>query len=179
CLLARRLVEAEVPFITVFWKENKSKFAKKCNSAGGWDTHGNNFVCLEKYLLPRFDRPFSALIEDLDDRGLLDQTLLMVNSEMGRKPKIGDPRSGGEKGQGRDHWTHAMSVLMAGGGIRGGQAYGTSDRHAAYPADLPVAPEDIAKTVYHAMGIDDLTAVDKGGRPYNLMEEGRPLTELF
>ena len=103
----------------------------------------------------------------------------MVNSEMGRKPKIGDPRSGGEKGQGRDHWTHAMSVLMAGGGIRGGQAYGTSDRHAAYPADLPVAPEDIAKTVYHAMGIDDLSAIDKGGRPYNLMAEGRPITELF
>ena len=72
-----------------------------------------------------------------------------------------------------------MSVLMAGGGIRGGQAYGTSDRHAAYPADLPVAPEDIAKTVYHAMGIDDLTAIDKGGRPYNLMAEGRPILELF
>ena len=121
----------------------------------------------------------SGLLDDLSERGLLDQTLVMVNSEMGRKPKIGDPRSGGEKGQGRDHWTHAMSVLMAGGGIRGGQAYGTSDRHAAYPADLPVAPEDIAKTVYHAMGIDDLTAIDKGGRPYNLMEEGRPLIELF
>ena len=98
---------------------------------------------------------------------------------MGRKPTIGDPRSGGKTGQGRDHWTHAMSVLMAGGGIQGGQAYGTSDRHAAYPADLPVAPEDIAKTVYHAMGIDDLTAVDKGGRPYNLMDEGHPIKALF
>jgi hypothetical protein len=72
-----------------------------------------------------------------------------------------------------------MSVLMAGGGIRGGQAYGTSDRHGAYPADLPVAPEDIAKTVYQAMGIDDLTAVGKGGQPYNLMAEGHAIKALF
>jgi len=179
-LMARRLVEAGVPFVSVFWKGNKKLAeSKNCKSGGGWDTHGNNFVCLKEVLLPELDRCFTALLDDLSERGLLDQTLVMVNSEMGRKPKIGDPRSGGEKGQGRDHWTHAMSVLMAGGGIRGGQAYGTSDRHAAYPADLPVAPEDIAKTVYHAMGIDDLTAIDKGGRPYNLMEEGRPLTELF
>jgi len=179
-LMARRLVEAGVPFVSVFWKGNKKLAeAKNCKSGGGWDTHGNNFGCLKDVLLPELDLCFTALLGDLSERGLLDQTLVMVNSEMGRKPKIGDPRSGGEKGQGRDHWTHAMSVLMAGGGIRGGQAYGTSDRHAAYPADLPVAPEDIAKTVYHAMGIDDLTAVDKGGRPYNLMAEGRPIIELF
>ena len=179
-LMARRLVEAGVPFVSVFWKGNKKLAeAKNCKSGGGWDTHGNNFTCLKDVLLPELDRSFSALLDDLGERGLLDQTLVMVNSEMGRKPKIGDPRSGGAKGQGRDHWTHAQSVLFAGGGIRGGQAYGTSDRHAAYPADLPTAPEDIAKTVYHAMGIDDLTTVDKGGRPYNLMEEGRAITELF
>ncbi len=179
-LMARRLVEAGVPFVSVFWKGNKKLAeAKKCKSGGGWDTHGNNFGCLKEVLLPELDQSFGALLEDLADRGLLDETLVMVNSEMGRKPKIGDPRSGGEKGQGRDHWTHAQSVLFAGGGIRGGQAYGTSDRHAAYPADLPIAPEDIAKTVYHAMGIDDLTVFDKGGRPYNLMEEGRPITKLF
>jgi len=93
-LLARRLVEAEVPFITVFWKENEA-IADKCKSAGGWDTHGNNFGCLKENLLPEFDQAFSALVEDLHQRGLLDQTLVMLTSEMGRKPKIGDPRSGG------------------------------------------------------------------------------------
>jgi hypothetical protein len=177
-LLARRLVEAGVPFVTVFWKENE-KLAEKCKSAGGWDTHGNNFGCLKEHLLPEFDRAFSALLADLHDRGLLDQTLVLVNSEMGRTPKIGDPRSGGPGGAGRDHWTHCLSVLMAGGGIRGGQVYGASDRLAEFPADRPVSPADIAKTVYHAAGVRDLQAVDSQGRPYNLLEEGRAITELF
>jgi hypothetical protein len=177
-LLARRLVEAEVPFVTVFWKGDK-ELDSLCKSGGGWDTHGNNFNCLKDRLLPEFDRPFAALLSDLDDRGLLDETLVLVSSEMGRKPKIGDPRSGGPHGAGRDHWTACMSVLMAGGGIRGAQTYGTSDRHAEYPSSKPVAPEDIAKTVFYAMGIDDLAASDQLGRPFNLMEEGRPLVELF
>ena len=77
--------------MTVFWKEHENKFAKKCKSAGGWDTHGNNFNCLKEDLLPEFDQGFSALIEDLEQRGMLDETLLLVTSEMGRKPKIGDP----------------------------------------------------------------------------------------
>lgn len=177
-LLARRLVEAEVPFIGIFWKENPT-WKSKCRSAGGWDTHGNNFNCLKDRLLPEFDQSFSALVEDLSQRGLLDQTLVMVTSEMGRKPKIGDPRSGGQKGAGRDHWLHCMSTVFAGGGMNGGQTYGTSDAHAAYPADLPVAPEDISKTVYHAMGIDDLSAVDRQGQRISLMEEGEPITALF
>lgn len=177
-LLARRLVEAGVPFVTVFWMENE-KIAGKCKSAGGWDTHGNNFNCLRENLLPEFDRGFSALVEDLDQRGLLDETLLLVTSEMGRTPKIGDVRSGGIAGAGRDHWTHCMSVVMAGGGIRGGQAYGSSDRRAEYPADKPVTPAHVAKTVYHAMGIRDLEATDKDGRVFNLLAEGAPLTELF
>ncbi|MCI0462578.1 MAG: DUF1501 domain-containing protein, partial [Gemmataceae bacterium] len=164
-LLARRLVEAGVPFVTVFWMESE-KIANKCKSAGGWDTHGNNFNCLKEHLLPEFDRGFSALIDDLAQRGLLDTTLLMVTSEMGRKPKIGDPRSGGPSGAGRDHWTHCMSVLLAGGGIRGGQTHGASDRRGEYPADRRVTPADIAKTVYHAMGIRDLEARDKENRPY-------------
>jgi uncharacterized protein (DUF1501 family) len=148
-LMARRLVEAEVPFVSVFWKGNKKLAeAKNCKSGGGWDTHGNNFKCLSDVLLPEFDQAFSALLEDLNDRGLLDQTLVLVNSEMG-------------------------------GGIRGGQTFGTSDRVAAYPADLPVAPEDVAKTVYHAMGIDDLTATDRTGRAFQLLDEGRILSELF
>jgi hypothetical protein len=177
-LLARRLVEAGVPFITVFWKENE-KIADQCKSAGGWDTHGNNFNCLKDFLLPEFDRGYSALLEDLSNRGLLDTTLVMVTSEMGRQPKIGDPRSGGQGGAGRDHWTHSLSVLLAGGGIRGGQTYGATDRLAAYPAIDPVTPADIAKTVYHAMGIDDLQAQDPQGRPFHLLEEGRPLVQLF
>jgi hypothetical protein len=177
-LLARRLVEAGVSFVTVFWKGDK-EVDKLCKSGGGWDTHGNNFNCLKDRLLPEFDRPFSALLEDLHQRGLLASTLVMVTSEMGRKPKVGDPRSGGSYGAGRDHWTACQSVLLAGGGIRGGQVYGASDRRAEYPFDLPVGPEHIARTVFHAMGIDDLHATDREGRPFHLMDEGRPLTELF
>lgn len=177
-LLARRMVEAEIPFITVFWKENEA-IKKQCKSAGGWDTHGNNFRCLKEHLLPEFDRAFSALVEDLHERGLLDQTLVMVTSEMGRKPKIGDPRSGGASGAGRDHWTHCQSVLMAGGGIQGGQTFGSSDRLGEYPAERPVSPADIAKTVYFATGIKDLQARDAQGRTYNLLDAGHPMTALF
>lgn len=178
-LMARRLVEAGVPFITVFWKTDLKRLAKKCRSGGGWDTHGNNFTCLKEDLLPDFDRGFSALIEDLADRGLLDETLLLVTSEMGRKPKIGDPRSGGQSGAGRDHWTYCLTDVMAGGGIQGGQVYGASDKYAERPAENRVTPAHITKTVYHAMGIDDLTAYDNLGRPYNLLDEGEVLTSLF
>ncbi len=180
-LLARRLVEVGVPFVTVFWLGAGvgTPLAKKCSSAGSWDTHGNNFNCLKDDLLPEFDRGFSALIEDLADRGLLDETLLLVTSEMGRTPKVGDPRSGGVSGAGRDHWTHCLTDLLAGGGIRGGQTYGSSDRFGEYPAERPLTPADITKTVYHAMGIDDLTAVDAQGRPYHLLAEGQPVLDLF
>ena len=180
-LMARRLVEAGVPFVTVFWKVDgiDSKLAKKCRSAGGWDTHGNNFNCLKTDLLPRFDQCYSALLEDLAQRGLLDSTLVMLTSEMGRKPKIGDPRSGGTTGGGRDHWTACQSVVLAGGGIRGGQTYGKTDEFAEYPVEKRMGPESIAHTVYHAMGIDDLTATDSAGRLFNIVEKGRPLTELF
>lgn len=178
-LAARRLVEAEVPFITVFWRGDPDRLNKKCASGGGWDTHGNNFNCLKEDLLPEFDQAFSALIEDLSQRGLLEKTLVLVTSEMGRKPKIGDPRSGGASGSGRDHWTHCMTNVLAGGGVRGGQVVGSSDRLAEYPANRPLTPADIAKTVYHAMGIHDLEARDLQGRPYHLLSEGKPLLELF
>jgi uncharacterized protein (DUF1501 family) len=177
-LLARRLVEAGVPFVTVFWKGNE-EVSKLCKSGGGWDTHGNNFNCLKDRLLPEFDRPFAALLDDLHQRGLLPKTLVLVSSEMGRKPKVGDPRSGGPFGAGRDHWTACMSVLLAGGGIRGGQVYGASDKRGEYPFDNVVAPEDIARTIFHAMGIDDLTAQDREGRPYRLMEEGAAIKAIF
>jgi uncharacterized protein (DUF1501 family) len=177
-LMARRLVEAGVPFVTVFWKGDK-ELDTLCKSGGGWDTHGNNFNCLKDRLLPEFDRPFSTLLDDLHQRGLLASTLVLVSSEMGRKPKIGDPRSGGVGGAGRDHWTACQSVLLAGGGVQGGQVFGTTDKRAEYPDQNPVAPEHIARTVFHAMGIDDLHAVDREGKPFHLMEDGRPLTELF
>jgi uncharacterized protein (DUF1501 family) len=176
--MARRLVQAGVPFVTVFWKEDES-IAKQCKSAGGWDTHGDNFNCLKKYLLPQFDRAFSALMEDLSSSGLLDDTLVLVTSEMGRMPKVGDRRSGGKIGAGRDHWTACMSVLMAGGGIQGGREVGATDGRAEYPKHRPIDPADVVKTVYHAMGITDLEATDPLGRPYNLLEEGKPLVELF
>ncbi len=177
-LMARRLAESGVPFITVFWRENQD-IKTKCRSAGGWDTHGSNFKCLSDYLLPEFDRGYSALIEDLSNRGMLDDTLVLVSSEMGRKPKIGDRRSGGVAGAGRDHWTACQSVVMAGGGIRGGQTYGKTDKYGELPIENVVGPEDITKTVYHAMGVTDLNATDRAGRPINLLSEGRAITELF
>lgn len=179
-LLARRLVQAGVPFVTVFWMgDTKAADARKCASGGGWDTHGNNFDCLKNDLLPQFDQGFSALVEDLAGSGLLDETLLLVTSEMGRKPKIGDPRSGGPNGAGRDHWTHCLTDVMAGGGIRGGQTFGSSDRFGEYPANNQVTPADVTKTVYHAMGIHDLTAQDNQGRPYQLLEAGNVIEKLF
>lgn len=98
---------------------------------------------------------------------------------MGRTPKIGDPRSGGMAGAGRDHWTHCQSVLFAGAGIRGGQSYGSSDRRGEYPADHPVTPAHIARTLDHAMGIDDLQFTDREGRAMDLLADGKPLVELF
>lgn len=180
-LLARRLVEAGVPFITVFWLGTGvgSPLAKKCRSAGSWDTHGSNFTCLKDHLLPEFDQCFSALVEDLSQRDLLATTSLLVTSEMGRKPKIGDPRSGGTSGAGRDHWTHLLTNVVGGGGIQGGRVYGSSDRLGEYPKDKPVTPAHVAHTIFHAMGIKDLMARDAQGRPYRLLEEGTPLYDLF
>jgi hypothetical protein len=177
-LMARRLVEAGVPFVTVFWKEDVS-LNKKCASAGGWDTHGNNFHCLKDNLLPEFDRGYSALLEDLDDRGMLHDTLVAVTSEMGRRPRIGDRRSGGVEGAGRDHWTACQSVLLAGGGIRGGQILGESDARAEYPLNRPIAPGDITKTVYYSMGLNTDRAPDANSLPSDLFGTGKPLTELF
>ena len=175
-LLARRLVEAGVSFVTVFFQYDP--MLNRC-SGGSWDTHWQNFRCLSEFLLPDFDRPYSALLADLEERGLLDETMVVVNSEMGRKPRIGDPRSDGVSGQGRDHWTHCMSVLLAGGGIQGGQVYGSSDRIGAYPEDMPVTPAHITKTIYRAMGVNDLEAVDAEGLPFQLLEDGYSLDTLF
>lgn len=168
-LLARRLVEAGVPFVCVHW------IGRKVGAGLSWDTHSDNFGQLKNVLLPAFDAGFSALLEDLESRGLLEETVVLVAAEMGRTPKVGDPRTGGQGPPGRDHWIHCQSALLAGGGIRG-QLYGASDRIAAYPADRPVYPEDLAATVYHALGIDQhLAFTDREGRTQSLLDEGQPL----
>ena len=172
-LMARRLVEAGVPFVSVQWQARKNR-EEMCY---GWDTHANNFYCLRNYLLPYLDRGFSALLEDLDERGLLDETLVVLLSEMGRKTRIGDPRPGGSNG--RDHWVHCQTVLFAGGGVRRSFVLGASDQTASYPIERPVGPEDLAATIYHALGISDLTAQTRDGRRINLLDDGEAMTELF
>jgi hypothetical protein len=161
CLLARRLVEAGVPMVTL-------------NSVGNrdWDTHGNNFKELKDTLLPPMDRGVSALLEDLSTRGMLDETLVIWMGDMGRTPRM-------NKGAGRDHWSFCYSVMMAGGGIRGGQVLGSSDRAAAYPSTYPISPGDIATTVYHCLGIDPQTHVtDQQGRPL-VIGNGTPIYSLL
>lgn len=167
-LLARRLIEAGIPLVTVHW------VGRKVGAGLSWDTHSDNFNQLKQTLLPPFDSGYSALLTDLQERGLLDETLVLVYAEMGRTPKIGDPRPGGTNG--RDHWVNCLSVLFAGGGIRGGQVYGASDAIAAFPATRPVYPEEIAATVYAAAGIrENLQHRDRDGRTINLAEDAEPL----
>jgi hypothetical protein len=161
-LLARRLVEAGVPLVTVNWARDDAF----------WDTHADNFNLLKNSLLPPFDLGFSALIEDLHQRGLLDETLVVCLGEFGRTPKV-------NRQAGRDHWAACNSVVLAGGGVRGGQVYGASDRIAAYPCTAPVSPSDLSATIYHALGLDIHTPLrDHLGRPLPL-STGRPLGELF
>jgi hypothetical protein len=157
CLLARRLVEAGVPLVTVYSFGNRD-----------WDTHGSNFKTLKNTLLPPTDRGLSALLCDLENRGLLDETLVVWMGDMGRTPKI-------NREAGRDHWSFCYSVVMAGGGVRGGQVYGASDRSAAYPSTNPVGPGDVAATIYHCLGVDPRTDVtDQQGRPF-VVSTGKPI----
>jgi uncharacterized protein (DUF1501 family) len=136
-----------------------------------WDTHANNFKLLKDSLLPPFDRGFAALLEDLDQRGLLDQTLVVCLGEFGRTPQINAQA-------GRDHWAACNTVVFAGAGVRGGQVFGASDRIAAYPATNPVSPGDVAATIYHLLGVAPDTEIrDRQGRPQQLVD-GRPLTQL-
>lgn len=158
CLLARRLVEAGVRLVTVNWERDDAY----------WDTHANNFVDHKNKLLPNMDRGFSALLEDLEVRGLLQETLIVWLAEFGRTPKI-------NAAAGRDHWAPCNTVLLAGAGIPGGQVYGASDRTAAYPLRDPVTPEDLASTIYHLLGIDPhLMLRDPEGRPLAL-SHGEPV----
>jgi hypothetical protein len=160
-LMARRLVEHGVPLVTVYWNQIEDD----------WDTHQRETERLKR-LLPPTDQAVSALLEDLGTRGLLDDTLVVWMGEFGRTPKIED------KG-GRGHWGRCYSVVMAGGGIRGGQVYGKSDRHAGYPAENPVGPADIITTMYHCLGIDSETEItDRQGRPQKLCL-GSPIRPLL
>ena len=169
CLLARRLIEADVRFVNVY-------FARGIGGKGsqGWDTHQENFKDLRERLLPMTDQTVPTLINDLQQRGLLDETLVLWMGEFGRGPKIGD-----RDGKGRGHWPECYTVMMAGGGVRGGAVYGASDAQGAYPADNPVGPEDITATLYHALGLDPQAEIlDAVGRPFPLTP-GRPIHELF
>jgi hypothetical protein len=166
CLLARRLVEAGVPLVTVYWN------SPHIDDLQHWDTHKNSFDRLQNHLLPHFDRGITALLDDLQERGFLDDTLVVWMGEFGRTPKL-------NKNAGRDHWGFCQSVLMAGGGVRGGQVYGSSDASAAYAAELPVSPDDLAATIFHVLGIPLHQEMrDPQGRPLPLCT-GKPVTGLF
>lgn len=154
CLLARRLAEAGVPLINVHF----------CHTpVGSWDTHSRHFQQMKDYLCPIFDRSLAALITDLDERGLLEQTLVLPTAEFGRTPRV-------NSAAGRDHWPWVYSVAMAGGGTRPGVVYGSSDNIAAYPTSNPHDPKDLAATVYHLLGVPENTIIhDQTNRPHSLV----------
>jgi hypothetical protein len=159
CLLARRLVEAGVTFVTV--------------DMGGWDTHSNNFNELKTRNLPRFDQAFGTLVEDLAQRGLHEKVLVFVMGEFGRTPRINSTA-------GRDHWPGANAVVYAGGGLKMGQAVGATDARAEYPAEKPYSPQDVLATVYHVLGIDPHHVfMDEANRPLPVVNYGNPIPELL
>lgn len=163
-LMARRLIEHGVDLVCVNWHQDKKNF---------WDTHGNNFNRLKNDLIPPADQALAALLTDLADRGLLDETIVAWVGEFGRNPVITAANSG------REHWPYCYSGLLAGGGIAGGAVYGVSDRQAAYPVTAPVTPQDYAATILHALGVPaDTTVSDVAGRPHRVYG-GQPIETLF
>ena len=159
CLLARRLVEVGVRCVAIDF--------------GSWDTHKQNFSSLKDRLLPPFDQGVAGLLEDLKTRGLLENTVVWCTGEFGRTPKINN-------NAGRDHWARAMSMIMAGGGIKGGQVIGATDENAAEPVTHPYSPDDAAASFLHALGIDYHQEYDTPtGRPVMISREGNPIPELF
>ncbi len=158
-LVARRLVEAGVPFVSV----HQEIFGKNGHS---YDMHENNFGMLRDFNLPLLDQVYPALIEDLEARGLLDSTLVVVMGEMGRSPRINAKA-------GRDHWPQCGFSLLTGGGVRAGTVYGATDRHAAYPVSHPVSPGDFVATIYQALGVDPHSTVPgRDGRPVPIAHGG-------
>jgi uncharacterized protein (DUF1501 family) len=157
-LLARRLVEAGVRFVTIH--------------NGGWDHHSNILTGM-KSRLPSMDRSIGVLIDDLEQRGLLENTLVCVMGEFGRTPRVNGSA-------GRDHWGNVMSVLLGGGGLRGGQIVGASNSKAESPLDTPLKPADVWATIYRAMGIDLETAfLNHAGRPTPINNYGQPISQLL
>jgi len=158
-LAARRLIEAGVRFITV--------------GLGGWDTHAGNFGALRNNLLPQLDRTLGALLSDLDQRGLLDSTLVYCAGEFGRTPKV-------NRAAGRDHWAQSMAVLLAGGGIKKGYAHGATDGQGAAPAADACSPDDVAATVFRCLGVDPRHELQTGsGRPITVFREGKVIDKLI
>jgi hypothetical protein len=173
-LLARRLIEAGVRLVTIYWGGALNE------PDDYWDTHKGNFPKQKDKLLPQFDQCFSALLADLDQRGLLDTTFVIAMGEFGRTPKIGQiTANAGTDATGRDHWPFCYSLVVAGGGIRPGQVIGASDENAAFPADRPVTPDDFLATIYHVLGVNlQAEIVDQQHRPLPITR-GEPVLELF
>jgi uncharacterized protein (DUF1501 family) len=163
-LMARRLVEHGVPLVSVNWHNDGKNF---------WDTHGDNFNRLKNELIPPADMALSALLSDLEERGMLDETIVAWVGEFGRRPQITAANAG------REHWPFCYSGILAGGGIRPGMVYGSSDKHAAYPASDPVTPQDFATTILHAMGLPtESTLLDREERPHRIAS-GRVIHDLL
>jgi hypothetical protein len=163
CLMARRLVESGVRFVTVHYD---------CCDGYSWDSHLHSDD-VKNHLMPTFDQGASALIEDLEQRGLLGETLVVALGEMGRTPRA-------NARWGRNHWSTLFPVMLAGGGVRGGTTYGRSDAIAEFPVETPVTPEDLAATLYHALGIaPDLAVPDAEGRPTAIVQGGVPVQSIF
>ncbi len=169
-LTARRLIEAGVRFVNVTWDLFWGPVQVDYDA---WDTHTNNFSILKQNKLPGFDQTMHALMTDLQERGLLDETLIVVTSEMGRTPRING-------NAGRDHWTNCYGSLLAGAGIKGGTVYGASDAQAAYVAEKPVRPADLLATIYRTLGIDPATRIpDQTGRPIEIAQGGAELWDIM
>lgn len=173
CLLARRLVESGIKFVNVYFSSNIGGQSK---TSGGWDTHGFNntrmYPIIQDYHLPITDETLPTFLNDLDERGLLDTTLVIWMGEFGRTPKINENVS-------RDHWPQCYTVLLAGGGIKRGYIYGASDKNGAYPDRDPVRPDDLAATMFYLLGIGPETeVVDTAGRPLPIAR-GKPIPDIL
>lgn len=165
-LLGRRLLEAGTRLVQVTWLRSQGE------KGYAWDSHRLNFEALREDLIPPFDLALHALVTDLEDRGMLDETLIVVAGEFGRTPRVT------LKTAGREHWSGCFSVMMLGGGIRGGQVYGSSDKIGGYPASDPVSPADLTATIYHCLGVDPETIIlDQNDRPMSL-SEGKPIAAI-
>jgi hypothetical protein len=181
CLLARRLVEAGVPWITVIWNHSNRGQDKAPDNTDqyGWDTHNDIFTALKNRLLPRFDQSFSTLLTDLAQRGLLDSTLVVCMGEFGRAPLVARERTFAGNAPGRKHWAATYSIVLAGAGVGRGGTYGESDRQGAYPRSNPITPGDVVATMFSALGIDPRGHFrDATDRPF-VIAEGKPIAGVY